>query len=98
VWGENIHMIKLASLAFMSLYLSLATVTKAQAATFTFTKIADNTTNFSNFGLPVLNNSGSVAFRGVLKTGVFSQSPCLIPSARYRNLEILITAWKRLVL
>ncbi|MBW4506883.1 MAG: hypothetical protein KME64_10270 [Scytonematopsis contorta HA4267-MV1] len=62
-------MIKLASLALMSLCLSLATVAKAQAAAFTFTQIADNTTNFSNFGLPVLNNSGSVAFRGVLKTG-----------------------------
>jgi hypothetical protein len=41
---------------------------EAQAASFTFTKIADTSNGFIGFGLPVINDSGTVAFSGNLDT------------------------------
>jgi hypothetical protein len=52
----------------LGLSLSLLANGEAQAASFTFTKIADTSNDFIGFGLPVINDSGTVAFSGNLDT------------------------------
>ncbi|MBD2006027.1 MULTISPECIES: PEP-CTERM sorting domain-containing protein [Cyanophyceae] len=57
--------------ALMGLCLSLVVTGEAQAASFTFTKIADNSGSFSSFfEAPVINNQGTVAFR--TSEGIFT--------------------------
>ncbi|MBD1833728.1 PEP-CTERM sorting domain-containing protein [Cyanobacteria bacterium FACHB-472] len=57
--------------ALMGLCLSLVATGEAQAASFTFTKIADNSASFSSFfEAPAINNQGTVAFR--TSEGIFA--------------------------
>ncbi len=56
--------------ALMGLCLTLVTTGEAQAASFTFTKIADNSDSFSSFfEAPAINNQGTVAFSAFLDAG-----------------------------
>ena len=57
--------------ALMGLCLSLVATGEAQAASFTFTKIADTNGLFSSFfEAPAINNQGTVAFR--TSEGIFA--------------------------
>jgi len=52
----------------VSLSLSLVSTSKAKAISFTFTRIADTTGNFSDFDTsPSINDNGTVAFWGLLR-------------------------------